>query len=114
MGREVSLERLLGRKVRDPDGRSVGRLEEVRAEKEHGGYAVTEYLIGAAGLRERLSLGLLHFWGPARQGYRARWDQLDISDPVRPRLLCTADALERYSGGGRARRGRAKARRSKS
>jgi hypothetical protein len=98
MKKEVGLDRLLGRRVHDVEGAVVGRLEEVRAEKARDGWCVAEYLIGPAGLRERLSAGILGRLHGARRGYRARWDQLDISDPEHLRLSCRADELERYAG----------------
>jgi hypothetical protein len=57
---------------------------------------VNEYVIGVAGLVERLGMGLRSIVGRAGvHGYVARWDQLDLSDPAGPRLLCPIDALER-------------------
>jgi hypothetical protein len=31
---------------------------------------------------------------PVQRGYVARWDQLDISDEVRPRLTCPVSELQ--------------------
>jgi len=94
--RELHLEQLLGRRVRAANGRSIGRLEEVRAERRPGGWVVTEYLIGPAALFERLSAQLLPFLR-ARRGLVARWDQLDLSDPEHPRLHCAVQDLQRYT-----------------
>lgn len=92
-GREVALELLLGRRVWAKNGRSIGRLEEVRAEKHGSGYVVREYHIGPAALFERLSCTLRLPW--AARGYVARWDQLDVGDAKRPVLLCPVDELQR-------------------
>jgi hypothetical protein len=54
-----------------------------------------EYVIGAAGLMERLGVGFKLLFGKAGAGYVARWDQLDISDPERPRLTCGVEELRR-------------------
>jgi len=54
----VQLDRLLGREVHTANNRRLGRLEEFRAERRGSDYVVTEYVIGAAGLAERLGLGL--------------------------------------------------------
>ena len=49
--------------------------------------------IGSAGLFERLGVGLRLVIGPWPGGYVVRWDQLDISDPERPRLTCGVEEL---------------------
>jgi sporulation protein YlmC with PRC-barrel domain len=97
--REVHVELLLGRRVLAANGRSIGRLEEVRADRRGAGGTVTEYVIGPAGLAERLSA-----WLPflaTRRGFTARWDQIDVSDPHHPRLLCSVEELQPFPGGGR-------------
>ena len=93
--RELRLDRLLGRRVLAANNRSVGRLEEFRTDQHGSGFVITEYVIGAAGLLERLGLGLKLLFGRKRTGYVARWDQLDVSDPERPRLKCRAEELRR-------------------
>jgi sporulation protein YlmC with PRC-barrel domain len=96
MRREVQLERLVGQKVLDPQGRSIGRLEEVRVERQGEDYVVTAYLIGTTALFERLSLGAVQrHEGGVLRGYRAAWHQLDLSDPSRPRLRCRVEDLRR-------------------
>jgi hypothetical protein len=91
----LRLESLLGRAVHAANGRVVGRLEEVRAEPKGRQHFVTEYVIGPAGLLERLGLGIRNLLGWRWSGYIARWDQLDVSDPEHLRLTCTVDALTR-------------------
>lgn len=91
---EVRAERLLGRRVRALNGRAIGRIEDMRVERVHDEQVVTGYVIGAAGWRERLDLA-----GGHHTARLARWDQLDISDPGRPRLTCPVDALERFVPG---------------
>ena len=91
---EVRLDRLLGREVLAGNQRPIGRLEEFRAEVRDGECVITEYVIGPAGLLERLDLkGLLVT--QRQRGYVARWDQLDISDEGRPRLACPIAELEK-------------------
>jgi len=90
---EIRFEQLLGRPVRAGNGRIVGRLEECRYEHRGDGYVITDYVIGVAGLIERLGLGMKLLVGRGRSGYVARWDQIDISDPSRPRLRCGIDEL---------------------
>jgi sporulation protein YlmC with PRC-barrel domain len=91
--RELRLDRLLGRPVLGVDGRRIGRLEEVRAEKRGNGYVVTGYVIGAAGLLERLGLGARLLFGSGRTGYVAAWDEVDLRDPDHPRLTCPVEEL---------------------
>lgn len=97
---EIHLELLLGKQVLALNGRPVGRLEEVRAELNARGYCfVTEFLIGNYAFLERLAawrmgrviMRTLHLGG--KQGYRVRWEQLDLSDPQRPKLACEVDDL---------------------
>ena len=97
---EIHLELLIGKQVVAQNGRSIGRLEEVRAElNARGDCFVTEFLVGSYAFLERLSA-----WRMARAimrtlplrrnaGYRVRWEQLDLSDPRRPRLLCEVEDL---------------------
>jgi sporulation protein YlmC with PRC-barrel domain len=97
--REVKFELLLGKKVYAADGKSVGRLEEVRAGLRRGECFVEEYHVGSYAVFERLaavSLGraLLGRFG-AGGGYRVPWDKLDLTDPTRPRLRCPVDELEK-------------------
>ena len=91
--RELRLDRLLGRQVLSGNNRPVGRLEEFRAEKRGAGYVITDYVIGVAGLLERLGLGVKLLLGRKTGGYLARWDQLDLRDPHHPRLLCSVEEL---------------------
>jgi len=91
----VALDQLLGRRVLGLDHHPVGRLEEFRVEKTGREFVVTEFVIGAGGLLERLGLGLRVLLGRRVTGHVARWDQIDISDPKRPRLRCALAELRR-------------------
>ena len=92
---ELRLDRFLGRAVLARNSQRVGRLEEFRAETHDGKCTITEYVIGAAGLLERLGVAAKLLVGGRGGGYVARWDQLDISDPERPRLKCGVEELRR-------------------
>jgi len=93
---ELRLDRLVGRMVITANHRRLGRIEEIRAEKHGSGCVVAAYVLGRAGLAERLGVGLRLLVGRRRRaGYIARWDQLDITDVTRPRLLCPVDELAR-------------------
>jgi hypothetical protein len=94
----VRLDRALGRRVLAANNHPIGRIEEFRAKRNGTGWIVTSYVIGSAGLWERLGLGVRLLLGRGTtRGYLARWDQIDLSHPERPRLRCSVDALERLS-----------------
>ena len=90
---EVRVERLLGRRVLTMNNRVAGRVEELRVERDGGSYVVTQYVLGPIGLFERLRLGIGLIVGHVRRPSVARWDQIDISDPERPRLRCSLEEL---------------------
>lgn len=93
---ERRVERLLGRKVCALDGSMIGRIEEMRAEREHDYYVVTEFHVGPTALVERLAVRHFGFALPGRvHGYRVRWDQLDLNDADNPRLTCAIEDLAR-------------------
>ncbi len=96
MSASVRLDRLIGRKVMTANNRSLGRLEECRAERRGRDWVVAEWIIGPAGLFERLGLGARLVLGAARRySYVAAWDQLDLTDPDHPRLSCAVEELRR-------------------
>ena len=100
MSRKIHLERLLGKKVYDRNGRRAGRIEEVRARVSAEGCMVEAYLLGRAGLIARLSIvgltqTLLGFAGAkgSATANEVPWHQMDLTDPRRPRLRCTLEEL---------------------
>jgi hypothetical protein len=101
---EVHVELLLNREVRDPASRRAGRIEEIRAVREGEEIVIEAYHLGPTALMERLAapivqsrllraLGVRH----RSHGRRARWDQMDLSDPEHPRLTCPVDELAKLS-----------------
>lgn len=91
--REMRLDRILGRRVLTANNRSLGRVEEFRAEKRDSGYLIMEYVIGAAGLMERLGVGFRLLFGRTSAGYVVRWDQLELSETGDLRLNCSVEEL---------------------
>jgi sporulation protein YlmC with PRC-barrel domain len=94
----IHVELLLGEKVFAMNGLPIGRLEEIRTEVNKGHYFVSEFLIGKYAVLERLAAwrigrALLRVFGKRKQGYRIRWDQIDLTDPAHPRVLCDVDEL---------------------
>jgi sporulation protein YlmC with PRC-barrel domain len=96
---QLHVELLLGEKVLAMNGLPLGRLEEIRTEINRGHFYVTEFLVGSYAYLERFAAwrigrALLRVFGARRkEGYRIRWDQLDLSDPQRPKLMCEVDEL---------------------
>ena len=96
MSDSFRLDRLVGREVHTANNRRLGRLEEFRAERQGNTWIIKEYVVGTAGLMERLGLGVRLLLGLERSGgFIVRWDQLDVSDPDRPRLTCAVQELQR-------------------
>jgi hypothetical protein len=93
--REIYLDRLLGRQVLGRNGQPMGRIEEFHAEKRGSGCVIVGFAIGVAGLLERLGLGVKMIVGIRGGGYVARWDQIDLTDPDRPRLACGIEDLQK-------------------
>jgi sporulation protein YlmC with PRC-barrel domain len=103
--RQIHVELLIGRQVLGITGKPLGRLEEIQVELKKGECLVSEYHIGTYAFLERLSawvIGrtILKLFGVTRRigGYRVPWDQLDLSDPYRPKLRCPATELRRLTG----------------
>ena len=97
--RQLHVELLLGEKVFALNGLSIGRLEEIRTEINRGHFYVTEFLVGSYAFLERVAAwrigrAVLRVVGAQkREGYRIRWDQIDLTDPKRLRLTCEVDEL---------------------
>jgi sporulation protein YlmC with PRC-barrel domain len=97
----VWVSELLGRKVFDSSGASVGRIEEIRAVDAEDRCTVREYVTGMRGVFERLSIArlgytLLRLFGivESQSGFTIPVHLMDVSDPTRPRLRCTRDELQ--------------------
>jgi hypothetical protein len=92
----VRVEDLVGRKVRTKEGRVVGRIEEMRAERrEDGECEVLEFHLGAGALLERWAIAPRAWFGWRAAVLVARWDQVDISRPETPVLTCAPGQLWR-------------------
>ena len=94
----VHVELLLGEKVFGLNGLVIGRLEEIRTEINKGHFFVSEFLVGKYALFERLAAwrigrSLLRVLGKRKEGYRIRGNQIDLTDPAHPRVLCDVDEL---------------------
>jgi hypothetical protein len=90
---EINAELLIGRKVRDVDGETVGRIEEFKVERDIRSLVLDSYLVGSSALIERLSAWtLVRPIARALHGHRfyslyhVPWQEMDLSDPRHPRL----------------------------
>jgi len=90
---DIKIQLLIGTKVRDVDGRKVGRIEEIRVERQEKALLIEAYLIGVSALIDRLSARTLT--RPISRFLRSRhiysvyevpWQEMDLTDPKRPVL----------------------------
>jgi hypothetical protein len=55
---------------------------------------VIEVVIGMRGLLERMNVGARRVVGAELKGSRvARWDQIDVSNPLKPKLIVSVKEL---------------------
>ncbi|OKH50367.1 hypothetical protein NIES2101_19500 [Calothrix sp. HK-06] len=101
---EIHLELLLGKQVLDPAGQPVGRIEEIRAEQNGDEWYIDSYLIGNIAILERLSaweigLSILKRLGARKihSGYSVPWQQMDLTEPQKPRLRCHKEELKQFN-----------------
>lgn len=97
---EINAELLLGTKVHDADGETIGRIEEFDVERGDNACLVQAYVIGATGVIDRLSA-----WSLIRpiarllrrrhlfSAYRVPWQEMDLSDPKHPKLRIRKEDL---------------------
>ena len=106
---EIRVEMLLDRRVVDRDGRPVGRVEEILAERDRDGWVAREMLVGPLALLRRLAL--LRYYrvvrgrlpgGRGALGYRVTWDQIDLTGGKEIRLRCALSELRPLGPGERA------------
>jgi sporulation protein YlmC with PRC-barrel domain len=87
---EAHVERLLGKRVHDVNGASIGRLEEMILEIVDGEPVVTEFHVGPGAVFERVAAFVrdVPFFGWLRRPtiHVVPWTLMDLSDPTRPRV----------------------------
>jgi sporulation protein YlmC with PRC-barrel domain len=102
--REIRVTDLIGRRVHDREGRSIGRVEELVCEiqlrADGRDYVVRELHVGTLGLLEgvggsALARGLFHTVGRGSgyTRYRVPWEALDLTDVERPRVTMSRDEM---------------------
>jgi hypothetical protein len=97
--RELHVEHLIGRRVHDADGKSVGRIHELCIETVDGESVVTELHFGPAAILERIAgfviqLPFLSLLPRGPRLRRARWEDVDFSDPRHPKLRVSRESLD--------------------
>jgi sporulation protein YlmC with PRC-barrel domain len=92
----LHVELLIGRRVRDKNGKAVGRIEELQATWQGSRCLIEEYHLGPAAWLERFGISTkkLVGWPLSRKPFRVPWHQLDLTDPEHPRLRCAREELE--------------------
>jgi sporulation protein YlmC with PRC-barrel domain len=102
--REIRVTDLIGRRVRDRDGRSIGRVEELVCEiqlrAEGRDYLVREIHVGTVGFLEAVggsALARALFRtvgrGSGYTRYRVPWEALDLTDAERPRVTISREEM---------------------
>ena len=108
--RTVSLDDLIGRVVRDAEGRRIGRIEELEAEivleRDGSEYVVTRFGVGRWGPFDAIASGLFVqqlvrriMRATSYAHYVIPWDWMDLSDLEHPRVRRAERELARSSGG---------------
>lgn len=102
--REIHLESLLGKRVRDPSGHSLGRIEEIIAEQRGLDWVVVEVQTGPGAMVARLVeistlVPFAEFLQRSVARHRIAWHQLDLGDPDHPRTTVMRDEIERLVPG---------------
>ncbi|MCS0460305.1 MULTISPECIES: hypothetical protein [Rhizobium] len=101
---EINIELLVGRAVLSRSGKTIGHIEEVRAEQDGPDLVITEFHVGLYAAMERMSaspigkelLGLFRLRRKHR-GYRIRWNQIEL-DKSELQLLCDEKELAPLGG----------------
>ena len=104
--RTIALDQLVGRVVRDADGRRIGRIEELEAEivlESHGNdYVVTRFGVGRLGpldtiasarIVQQLVRRIVRTTNYVR--YDIPWDWMDLTDVEHPRVTRPERELRR-------------------
>ncbi|CAD6563054.1 hypothetical protein ACFQ3P_41475 [Paraburkholderia sabiae] len=99
---QINIDLLVGQRVLTREGVTLGRIEAIKIVRDRDAWLVSEFHIGPGALLERLAIGLLPGLLREAMERRARshrqrisWNQIDLSDPRHPRLVCDEAALRR-------------------
>ncbi len=91
----VEVQHLVGRAVRDREGRVIGRIESILAAIVGPKCVVDEFHLGTAAFLARIGFDTATLFGftPNPHLLRVPWKLLNLSDPKCPRVGCTAEEL---------------------
>jgi hypothetical protein len=91
----VRVQDLVGRRVVDANGKGAGRIESIRASWKGDHCLVEAFELGSAALLHRLGISAarLFGWPLAGEPRRVPWQQMDLSDPEKPKLRCAVEEL---------------------
>ncbi|GAA3065403.1 hypothetical protein GCM10010520_11490 [Rhizobium viscosum] len=96
---EINIEMFVGRPVLSRAGKTIGHIEEVRAEKDGPDLVITEFHIGLYAAMERMSASpigtailALFRLRRSHRGYRIRWNQIELGES-KLKLLCDENEL---------------------
>ncbi len=99
---QLQLRKMLGARVYDSEGHHIGRLEEIEAERGDESCAIVSYIVEHRGLLDRISTWALTSAmqnklsrKSSSEPYRIGWDQMDLSDPHKPKTLVPKELLVR-------------------
>jgi len=102
MMRRIQLFEILGRRVIDSEGETIGHLEEIEAEQGSESCLIQAYLVEHRKMLDRLSTWALTSSmqkalsrRSASKPFRIPWHQMDLSDPRHPRTLIPKSELHR-------------------
>jgi hypothetical protein len=97
---EISVEHLLGKHVVDSDGKKLGRIHEITAERAEDSCTVNAYLVGGRAMIVRIARWAVpnslsgKLESKLFRPYWIAWDKMDLSDPDHPRATVTRTELE--------------------
>jgi sporulation protein YlmC with PRC-barrel domain len=100
--KELHVFEFMGRRVVDSEGKPVGRIEEIEAERGDEVCLIKNYLVEHRGILDRISTWALAVpmqkmlsASESSKPYRVPWDKMDLSDPEHPRILVPKSELKR-------------------
>ena len=84
----IHAELLLGKRVRDVEGRVVGRILSIHGTIDGPRCHIREFRLGTAALLDRLGFSTARLLGlpTRRKPKHVPWQLMDLSDPEHPRL----------------------------
>ena len=99
--REISVERLIGTRVVDSEGKSLGRIHEISAERGEDSCLVEAYYVGGRAMIVRIARWAVPnkvssaLESKLVRPFRIPWDEMDLSDPRRPRTTLSKAEIKR-------------------